>query len=105
MGCGSGDFAGGAGDGEVAQIFEGEDASASELGQPLDAGEEWEQGDISKCDAVSCCRKLFKSEAVDAQSDPKMFFKFSSWMMRDFHGGELPHAGEEHVVVRARIFH
>ena len=34
-----------------------------------------------------------------------MLFEFSLRMARDFDGGKLPHAGEEHFVVRARIFH
>ncbi len=101
----SGDFAGRAGYGNVAQIFEREDTSARQPRQPLDAREEGEQRDIAKCDAVPRGGKLFKNEAVDAEGGAKMLFKLCSRMARDFDGGELPHAGEEHVVVRARIFH
>ena len=60
---------------------------------------------LVKGDAVARFRQCFEMERRrwNFESGVKVPGQLRFWVARNFHGGELPHAGEEHVVVRARI--
>ena len=67
--------------------------------------QEGKQRDVSECDAMTNGRKFRQGETIDAQRGANVRLQFGLRMTCDFHSGELPQAREQHVVVRAGIFH
>ncbi len=77
-------------------------------GSFCDAREKRQQRDVAKRDAVAGCAQGFEPRtmrAIDCESRAKMRGELALRVSRNLDGRELPHAREEHVIVRARIPH
>ena len=95
----------GARGGKLGETAEEEDARAGTFRKARDAREKRQQRDVAKGDAVARGRQRFEMErgAVNFQYVVQVRGELGLGVASDFDGGELPHAREEHVVVRAGI--
>ena len=78
---------------------------SGEASEACDAGEEWQQGDVAEGYAVAGGSQRLEDWNFDAQGFAEVLHQFGLSMCHDLDGGELPQAGEQHVVVRAGILH
>lgn len=102
---GSGDLTGGAGDRKILEIFESQRSRAGKFRQTPKLNKEREQGDGAKGDAVAGSGQGFELErrAIERQSFAQVLFEFGARISRNLDGWKLPHAREEHFIVRAGI--
>src|ERR1700722_8271840 len=102
---GGGDFVGGARDRELADVLECHHTSPGKPRKACYAGQEWQERDVAEGYAVAHRSQRLEDWNFDAQGFAQVLLQFGLRMRHDLHGGELPQAGEQHVIVGAGILH